>query len=102
MVTVGSSFRPLWNGGERSAAGAADLRCAQANGELVQAPKHQPVAVRPLQLVAGDGQPEFGESVEQGPEGDARLQPRQRRSEAEVNAVPEPQVRAGDPADVEL
>jgi len=62
------------------------------DGQLGQAAQHEPVAVAPVQLGGGDGEAEFGEAVQQRPEGELALRACQRGAEAVVDAVPEREV----------
>ena len=73
----------------------------EIDGQLGEAAQHEAVAVRPTQVVAGDGESKVRESPEQRGEGDASFEAGQWCAEAEVGAVPEAEVRLRRAADVE-
>jgi hypothetical protein len=75
-------------------------------GQRVQPNRHLGPAVEQegalrLEFVRLDGQGQVGEALEQRGQRDRRLQPAQRRPDAEVHAVPERQVLLVRPGDVE-
>ena len=74
---------------------------AEDDGERDEAAQDQAVAVRPGEGVAVGGEPQARVTAEQGLEGDPGFEPGQRRAEAVMDAVAEPEVRPVAAADVE-
>src|SRR5689334_16117992 len=64
----------------------------KVDGQLAQAAQHQPVPVAPSEVTAIDGEAEIRKAVEQLPERDGRLEPREWSAQAEVDAVTEREV----------
>jgi hypothetical protein len=71
------------------------------DGEPIETAQHQPVAVGPVQLVPRYGQADVGEAFEQRGERDPGFETGERGAQAEVDAVPEPEVGAHPAGDVE-
>jgi hypothetical protein len=70
----------------------ADFGRAGNDGQLGEAAQHEPVAVAPVKRGGGDGEAEFGEAVQQRPEGELALHACKRSAETVVDAVPEREV----------
>jgi len=90
-----SSRRPAGAENDLTSAGAED------DGERDEPAKDETVAMCPGERVTVGGELEAGVTAEQGFESDPGFEPGQRRAEAVMDAVAEPEVRSVAAADVE-
>src|SRR6185369_8618686 len=77
------------------------LRRTGYDRQLGQAPQHEAVAMAPVELVALAGEADLGEAHEERSQGDLSLHPRERCAEAVMDPVPERQMAAFGPLEVE-